>query len=93
MQKAKSKMACTAQSLYGMLYHGQSQGIDLLTQLHLRPASSEPSPFTFIAQNSDSLAAMKRAEANPRFAMLSDWDHLTSGEYMNAEQVSGLDIL
>ena len=64
-----------------------------LTRIFQRPASSQPSPFTSIAQDGDSLGAMKRAEASPKVAMLSDWGHLTSEEYMNAEQASGLDIL
>ena len=60
---------------------------------YVRPTPSDSSPFSSIASDAQSLTAMKRAEANPKLAMLSDWDHLTSEEYINAEKVSGLDIL
>ena len=35
---------------------------------------------------------MKNAEKKARFALLSDWDHLTSSEYRAVEESSGLDL-
>ena len=35
---------------------------------------------------------MQSAEKKAQFAMLSDWDHLTSTEYRAVEEASGLDL-
>ena len=35
---------------------------------------------------------MKNAEKKARFALLSDWDHLTSSEYRAVEESTGLDL-
>ena len=35
---------------------------------------------------------MQNAEKKVQFAMLSDWDHLTSSEFRDAEVASGLDL-
>ena len=35
---------------------------------------------------------MQKAESKAQFALLSDWDHLTSSEYRDAELASGLDL-
>ena len=35
---------------------------------------------------------MKQAEKKAQFALLSDWDHLTSSEYRAVEVDSGLDL-
>ena len=35
---------------------------------------------------------MQKAETKAQFAMLSDWDHLTSSEYRAVEESSGLDL-
>ena len=35
---------------------------------------------------------MKQAEKKAQFALLSDWDHLTSSEYRAIEVDSGLDL-
>ena len=35
---------------------------------------------------------MQNAEKKAQFAMLSDWDHLTSSEYRDVEVASGLDL-
>ena len=35
---------------------------------------------------------MKKAEKKAQFALLSDWDHLTSSEYRAIEVDSGLDL-
>lgn len=58
-----------------------------------RPPPSQPSPFGLIANStSESVAAMQKAEKKAQFALLSDWDHLTSSEYRAVEEASGLDL-
>lgn len=57
------------------------------------PPKNQPSPFGLIANSTEaSIAAMQKAEKKARFALLSDWDHLTSSEYRAAELASGLDL-
>lgn len=58
-----------------------------------RPSPSEPSPFSMIANRTGSLAAMSRAEKNPKIVLISDWDKYTSAQYSAAEQASNLDLL
>ena len=58
-----------------------------------RPSTTEPSPFGMIDDSSEEIAAMKRAEANPKVVLISDWDKYTSAEYTAAEQASNLDLL
>ena len=57
------------------------------------PPSSQPSPFGLIANSTKaSINEMQEAEKKAQFAMLSDWDHLTSSEYRAVELASGLDL-
>ena len=57
------------------------------------PPASQPSPFGLIANSTESsINEMKEAEKKAQFAMLSDWDHLTSSEYRAVEVASGLDL-
>ena len=58
-----------------------------------RPASTEPSPFSLIANDSKDLAAMQKAEADAKPMLVSDWTHLTSDEFTAAEEATGYDIL
>lgn len=58
-----------------------------------RPASTEPSPFSLIANDSKNLTAMKKAEASAKPVVVSDWTHLTSDEFLAAEEATGYDIL
>ena len=58
-----------------------------------RPASTEPSPFSLIANDSKDLAAMQKAEASAKPVLVSDWTHLTSEEFIAAEEATGYDIL
>ena len=46
-----------------------------------------------ISNDPDDLEAMKKAERDTIPVVLSDWDHLTSEEYMNAMEETGYDIL
>ncbi|MCJ1399074.1 hypothetical protein MMC11_002276 [Xylographa trunciseda] len=76
-------------------YHGHVQGLisdGLYGAIIIQPSSSEPSPFGMITNNSNGIAAMKRAEANPKAVLISDWDKYTSAEYTSAEQASNLDL-
>ena len=58
-----------------------------------RPASTEPSPFSLIASDSKNLTALKKAEASAKPVVVSDWTHLTSDEFLAAEEATGYDIL
>ena len=58
-----------------------------------RPASTEPSPFGLIANDSKNLTAMHKAEASAKPVVVSDWTHLTSDEFLAAEEATGYDIL
>lgn len=46
-----------------------------------------------ISTDPGDLEAMKEAERNPISVVLSDWDHLTGSEYMQAMDDTGYDIL
>lgn len=46
-----------------------------------------------ISDDPDDIEAMEQARDNPHLVTLSDWDHLTSDAYMQAERESGYDIL
>ena len=58
-----------------------------------RPASTEPSPFSLIASDKKNLTAIKKAEASATPVVVSDWTHLTSDEFLAAEEETGYDIL
>ena len=58
-----------------------------------RPAKTEPSPFSLIANDSQDLTAMQKAEASAKPVVVSDWTHLTSDEFLAAEKATGYDIL
>ncbi|KAL8822659.1 MAG: hypothetical protein Q9191_006609 [Dirinaria sp. TL-2023a] len=75
-------------------YHGHAKGQvqdGLYGPIYIRPPPNAPQPFSQFANGSQDLAAMKKADETPRLVMLSDWDHLTSDEYLAAEQASNLD--
>ena len=58
-----------------------------------RPSPNRENPFSMISNDPDDLTAMKWAELNTVPVVLSDWDHLTSDEYMQAMEDTGYDIL
>lgn len=58
-----------------------------------RPSPNRENPFSMISNDPDDLQAMKCAERNTVPVVLSDWDHLTSDEYMQAMHDTGYDIL
>lgn len=86
-----------ADGLYGPIWIKYVIQITLiLNERHANqnsPKPGSPQPFELISKNEDDLRAMRRAEANPRLVVLSDWDHLTSEEYQGLQEYSGLDIL
>lgn len=67
---------------------------DLVTELMLsRPSEARENPFSMISNETDDINAMKQAERHTIPVILSDWDHLTSVEYMEAMEATGYDIL
>jgi hypothetical protein len=46
-----------------------------------------------ISNDPEDIQAMESARDHPQLVVLSDWDHLTSDAYMQAEKESGYDIL
>lgn len=58
-----------------------------------RPSPNRQNPFAAISKNDEDQRAMKEAERNPVSVVLSDWDHLTSEDYMKALEDTGYDIL
>lgn len=58
-----------------------------------RPADQSDSPFSMISDDPGDIEAMRLAEKNANLVILSDWDHLTSDEYMRAMMETGYDIL
>ncbi|KAI9762128.1 MAG: hypothetical protein M4579_000608 [Chaenotheca gracillima] len=75
-------------------YHAHSRGNlqdGLYGALHIRPKPGTPSPFHLITNDTRDLRDIKRAEANPNLLLFSDWNHLTSWEYFDAEVLSGVD--
>lgn len=58
-----------------------------------RPSPDRENPFSRISSNPEDLKAMKEAEQNPILVVLSDWDHLTGIDYMQAIEDTGYDIL
>ncbi|KAK4693981.1 hypothetical protein P7C71_g3514, partial [Lecanoromycetidae sp. Uapishka_2] len=76
-------------------YHGHAEGQiqdGLYGSILIQPKPDEPSPFAFISNDSKSLMAMRVAEATAQPLLLSDWSHLTSDQYMAAEQATGYDL-
>jgi hypothetical protein len=90
-----------ADGLYGAIYvrytkisHSKFLSIKLnCSRENFRPRKNAPNPFHMISQDVDDLASMQRAEQDPRLVVLSDWEHLTSEEYFNLQNESGLDLL
>lgn len=76
-------------------YHGhyQSQVSDgLYGPIYIRPAKSQDKPFSSITSDSSSLNAILRAELNPQFVMIADWQHVTSPELMEIESQTNIDV-
>lgn len=92
MQKVRYKMDYTDQLSFSMSCKVST--FDASTYNYDdRPASTEPSPFSLISNDSKDVAAMQKAEASAKPVLVSDWTHLTSDEFIAAEEASGYDIL
>ncbi|KAJ5884439.1 hypothetical protein N7504_012011 [Penicillium tannophilum] len=73
--------------------HDRSRIMDgLYGAIYIRPSADRDSPFSMISDDPDDIEAMEKARDNPHLVTLSDWDHLTSDAYMQAERESGYDI-
>ncbi|KAJ9298682.1 hypothetical protein DTO271G3_3649 [Paecilomyces variotii] len=87
------KWTATQYGTYWYHSHARSTMADgLYGPIWINPKPGSPQPFGLISNNEDDIRAMRRAEANPRLVVLSDWDHLTSEEYQGLQEYSGLDI-
>lgn len=58
-----------------------------------RPSPNRQNPFSMISNDPNDLEAMEKAERDTELVVLSDWDHLTSDEYMQTMEDTGYDIL
>ena len=92
MQKARFKMDYSDQLSLSMTCRIDTFDVSAY-KCDRRPASTEPSPFSLIASDSKSLTDMKKAEASAKPVVVSDWTHLTSDEFLAAEEATGYDIL
>ncbi|EAW14604.1 laccase abr2 [Aspergillus clavatus NRRL 1] len=73
--------------------HDKSAIMDgLYGAIYIRPRKDRDSPFAMISDDPSDIKAMKRAERDGQLVVLSDWDHLTSEEYMGALRSTGYDI-
>ncbi|KAL4892277.1 multicopper oxidase-domain-containing protein [Aspergillus ambiguus] len=73
--------------------HDRSTIMDgLYGAIRIRPSEKTSHPFGLISDNSDEIQSMKYAERHGELVVLSDWDHLTSEEYMDALKDTGYDI-
>lgn len=82
--------------LYGAIHirYVSSTTAGLATDMMLfRPSKDRENPFSMISNDTDDISAMKQAERHTIPVILSDWDHLTSVEYMEAMEATGYDIL
>lgn len=92
MQKVRFKMDYSDQLSFSMICRTATFDVSA-HKYDDRPASTEPSPFSLIANDSKDLTAMQKAEASAKPVLVSDWTHLTSEEFLAAEEATGYDIL
>ena len=92
MQKVRFKMDYTDQLSFSMICKTSTLDASAY-KCDDRPASTEPSPFSLIANDSKNLTAMQKAEASAKPVVVSDWTHLTYDEFLAAEEATGYDIL
>jgi hypothetical protein len=58
-----------------------------------RPKPDTPAPWSLISKDKSHIQAMKKAANNPIPVLVSDWTHVKSWNYMEAEEASGYTIL
>ncbi|KAI5363187.1 putative multicopper oxidase, type 1, multicopper oxidase, copper-binding, cupredoxin [Septoria linicola] len=87
------KWRATESGAYWYHAHYQSQVSDgLYGPIYIRPSRSQPKPFDRITSDSASLNALMRAEDNPQFVMVTDWQHVTSNELMAIQNRTNIDV-
>ncbi|KAJ5777581.1 hypothetical protein N7520_000827 [Penicillium odoratum] len=87
------KWNATQYGTYWYHSHDKSRIMDgLYGAIYIRPSPDRDSPFSLISNDPADIEAMERARNDPQIVTLSDWDHLTSDAYMQAERESGYDI-
>ncbi|PIA88805.1 Laccase-1 [Cercospora beticola] len=73
--------------------HYQAQASDgFYGPILIRPRQSEPRPFSGITNDPQELRAIQRAEDNPHFIMVADWQHVTSEELYDIENRTNIDV-
>ncbi|KAJ5949286.1 hypothetical protein N7454_000870 [Penicillium verhagenii] len=92
-QKYTYSWNATQYGTYWYHSHDKSRIMDgLYGAIYIRPSANRDSPFSMISDDPTDIKAMEIARDNPQIVILSDWDHLTSDAYMQAEMESGYDI-
>ncbi|SLM39593.1 Multicopper oxidase, type 3 [Lasallia pustulata] len=74
-------------------YHAHSRGNmqdGLYGSIYIQPKSGTPNPFHLISSHDDDIKAMQKAEKNPALMLVTDWDYLTSWEYMDLQAKTNL---
>lgn len=72
--------------------HFHSRVMDgLYGAILIHPASKEPSPFDAISNNKTDLDSMRYAEKHPNIAIVGDWNHFTSEEFMDIQKEANID--
>ncbi|KAM3424346.1 hypothetical protein BST61_g11115 [Cercospora zeina] len=85
----------TADEYGAYWYHAHYQaqaGDGFYGPIYIRPQKSEPKPFKGISSDPQALSAIERAEDNPQFVMVADWQHVTSEELYDIENRTNIDI-
>ncbi|KAJ5996955.1 hypothetical protein N7522_008615 [Penicillium canescens] len=76
-------------------YHAHSR-TTLLDGLYggifIRPNPGTPAPWSLISNDKSHIQAMAKAASNPNPVLVSDWTHVKSWNYMEAEEASGYTI-
>ncbi|KAJ5107486.1 hypothetical protein N7456_004161 [Penicillium angulare] len=91
-QKYTYKWQADQYGTYWYHSHDKARLMDgLYGAIYIRPSSAD-SPVSMISSDPKDIEAMENARRNPQLVVLSDWDHLTSDAYMQAEMDTGYDI-
>ncbi|KAJ5279857.1 hypothetical protein N7478_005229 [Penicillium angulare] len=91
-QKYTYKWHADQYGTYWYHSHDKARMMDgLYGAIYIRPSSGD-SPVSMISSDPTDIEAMENARRDPQLVLLSDWDHLTSDAYMQAEMDTGYDI-
>ncbi|KAE8150101.1 multicopper oxidase-domain-containing protein [Aspergillus avenaceus] len=87
------KWTATDYGTYWYHSHARSLMADgLYGPIWINPAPHTPEPFHLISRNPRDVAAMRKADRNPKLITLSDWSHFTSEEYQKIMEETGIDL-